>query len=195
MSEQWSEEPTGGLLLHCRRVRAQHRWASARRQQRAHLLQRASEWLLRAGRSNQDLAPDRRAPSSKLDCLSSPSCALKAADFSSSIELDHFISAHTRKGPFLLSVLAYQSLSQKCYVHQRTELQFSPKWPNLVDISWQSQLMMRDYGHFSHFFILLWTSILLPINYFPAEWINQDGSFLNIINDLCNYGLFFAVFL
>lgn len=118
-------------------IRGAHRWAAASvrsvlsvqvalvwRQQRAHLLP-----SLRVTAVSRTIQSRRCAgcgvQRSKLDSLSSPSYSLKTADFSSSIELDHFISAHMCRGLFLLSVLAYQS--PLSYFHQRTGLQFSLK--------------------------------------------------------------------
>lgn len=50
-----------------------------------------------------------RKHSSKSVSLAPPRDSLKTDDYSSSIELDHFISAHVCRGLFLPSVLAYQS--------------------------------------------------------------------------------------
>lgn len=66
-----------------------------------------SQWLVWTGPSNQGIVQE--IESSKSVSLAPPRDSLKTDDYSSSIELDHFISAHVCRGLFLPSVLAYQS--------------------------------------------------------------------------------------
>lgn len=130
MTEQWSEEPTGGAAA---RLPPSARSAQVGIGAEATACPPAAKSLrvtAESGTVQSRRGGGSRAPSSKLDSLSSPSCALKAADFSSSIELDHFISAHTRRGPFLLSVLAYQSLFTKFLCSSKTGIAIFSKIPN-----------------------------------------------------------------
>lgn len=101
LSEEWSDEPSGTLLLHC----ATHAVQVARvwRQQRVHLLTAVSQC-----RSNQD-AVQMKSVWRENQSLSL-SRALKRAVFSGSDGPGHLFSTHMcRKWAFLPPALAYQS--------------------------------------------------------------------------------------
>lgn len=103
-----------------------------------------SEWLLWSGPSNPGTVQEMELGENHT--LSSPGSSLKTADFSSSIELDHFIRAHVCRGIFLLSVLAYQS--------PHTFL-FSSKNRIVIFLKTQTHEFLSDviFQFFSHLFL------------------------------------------
>lgn len=145
MTEQWSEEPTGGAAA---RLPPNARSAQVGIGAEATACPPAAKSLrvtAESGTVQSGRGGGSRAPSSKLDSLSSPSCALKAADFSSSIELDHFISVHMRRGPFS-SFYACISKSfdkifmffkgQNCNFSQKSQTNASLYLCSLEDLKW-----------------------------------------------------------